>query len=66
MNNNKVLRFIIVVMLIAVVLALILTSIKQTLGNTDIVKNDVRIQKVIDMLVEEAKLVEPSKDDSEA
>ncbi|HJG66214.1 MULTISPECIES: stressosome-associated protein Prli42 [Staphylococcus] len=27
MNNNKVLRFIIVVMLIAVVLALILTSI---------------------------------------
>ena len=41
-------------------------DIKQTLGNTDIVKNDVRIQKVIDMLVEEAKLVEPSKDDSEA
>ena len=41
-------------------------DIKQTLGNTDIVKNDVRIQKVIDMLVEEAKLVESSKDDSEA
>jgi trigger factor len=41
-------------------------DIKQTLGNTDIVKNDVRIQKVIDLLVEEAKLVEPSKDDSEA
>ncbi|WP_459469894.1 trigger factor [Staphylococcus cohnii] len=41
-------------------------DIKQTLGNTDIVKNDVRIQKVIDMLVDEAKLVEPSKDDSEA
>ncbi|MCE5033132.1 MULTISPECIES: trigger factor [Staphylococcus] len=41
-------------------------DIKQTLGSTDIVKNDVRIQKVIDMLVEEAKLVEPSKDDSEA
>src|SRR5699024_11378790 len=40
-------------------------DIKQTLGSTDIVKNDVRIQKVIDMLVEEAKLVEPSKDDSE-
>ena len=41
-------------------------DIKQTLGSTDIVKNDVRIQKVIDMLVEEAKLVESSKDDSEA
>ena len=41
-------------------------DIKQSLGNTDIVKNDVRIQKVIDMLVEEAKLVEPSTDDSEA
>lgn len=41
-------------------------DIKQTLGNTDIVKNDVRIQKVIDLLVDEAKLVEPSKDDSEA
>ncbi|MCD8891492.1 trigger factor [Staphylococcus nepalensis] len=41
-------------------------DIKQTLGNTDIVKNDVRIQKVIDLLVEEAKLVEPSKEDSEA
>ena len=38
-------------------------DIKQTLGNTDIVKNDVRIQKVIDLLVDEAKLVEPSKDD---
>lgn len=41
-------------------------DIKQTLGNTDIIKNDVRIQKVIDLLVKEAKLVEPSKDDSEA
>lgn len=41
-------------------------DIKQTLGNTDIVKNDVRIQNVIDLLVKEAKLVEPSKDDSEA
>lgn len=41
-------------------------DIKQTLGNTDIVKNDVRIQKVIDLLVDEAKFVEPSKDDSEA
>lgn len=41
-------------------------DIKQTLGNTDIVKNDVRIQNVIDLLVKEAKLVEPSKDDAEA
>ncbi|NLK11910.1 MAG: trigger factor, partial [Staphylococcus equorum] len=32
-------------------------DIKQTLGNTDIVKNDVRIQNVIDLLVKEAKLV---------
>ncbi|EHM72568.1 trigger factor, partial [Staphylococcus pettenkoferi] len=37
-------------------------DIKNTLGNTDIVKNDVRIQKVIDLLVDEAKLVEPSED----
>ena len=41
-------------------------DIKQTLGNTDIVKNDVRIQKVIDLLVDEAKLVEPAKEDKEA
>lgn len=41
-------------------------DIKQTLGNTDIVKNDVRIQNVIDLLVKEAKLIEPSKDDTEA
>src|SRR5699024_4470448 len=41
-------------------------DIKQTLGNTDIVKNDVLMQKVIDLLDEEAKLVEPSKDDTEA
>jgi trigger factor len=41
-------------------------DIKQTLGNTDIVKNDVRIQKVIDLLVDEAKLVEPAKEDEEA
>ncbi|MBF7016897.1 trigger factor [Staphylococcus durrellii] len=41
-------------------------DIKQTLGSTDIVKNDVRIQKVIDLLVDEAKLVEPAKEDEEA
>lgn len=41
-------------------------DIKQTLGNTDIVKNDIRIQKVIDLLVDEAKLVEPTKEDEEA
>ena len=40
-------------------------DIKQTLGNTDIIKNDVRIQKVIDLLVDEAKLVEPSEDDKD-
>ena len=40
-------------------------DIKNTLGNTDIVKNDVRIQKVIDLLVDEAKLVEPSKDNKD-
>ena len=40
-------------------------DIKNTLGNTDIVKNDVRIQKVIDLLVDEAKLVEPSEDDKD-
>ncbi|MBI5974204.1 trigger factor [Staphylococcus canis] len=42
-------------------------DIKNTLGNTDIVKSDVRIKKVIDLLVNEAKLVdEPTQDkDSE-
>ncbi|MDK8290185.1 MAG: trigger factor, partial [Staphylococcus lugdunensis] len=33
-------------------------DIKNTLGNTDIIKNDVRIQKVIDLLRDNAKLVE--------
>ncbi|WP_432371097.1 trigger factor [Staphylococcus chromogenes] len=32
-------------------------DIKSTLGNTDIVKNDVRVKKVIDLLVNEAKFV---------
>lgn len=36
-------------------------DIKSTLGNTDIVKNDVRVKKVIDLLVKEAKLVEATK-----
>ncbi|UEX90999.1 trigger factor [Staphylococcus ratti] len=41
-------------------------DIKATLGNTDIVKNDVRVKKVIDLLVKEAKLVDaPKKEDSE-
>ncbi|CAD7359528.1 MULTISPECIES: trigger factor [Staphylococcus] len=40
-------------------------DIKNTLGNTDIVKNDVRVKKVIDLLVDEAKLVE-AKEDNEA
>ena len=30
-------------------------DIKNTLGNTDIIKNDVRIQKVIDLLRDNAK-----------
>ncbi|MGV3244166.1 trigger factor [Staphylococcus sp. 11261D007BR] len=39
-------------------------DIKNTLGNTDIVQNDVRIKKVIDLLVDEAKLVDaPEKED---
>ncbi|AYU55439.1 trigger factor [Staphylococcus debuckii] len=40
-------------------------DIKKTLGSTDIVKGDVRVKKVIDLLLDEAKLVEPSKDDEE-
>ncbi|HJE00762.1 trigger factor [Staphylococcus auricularis] len=40
-------------------------DIKKTLGNTDIIKNDVRIQKVIDFLVDEAKLVESSEANKE-
>ncbi|WP_105985400.1 trigger factor [Staphylococcus chromogenes] len=41
-------------------------DIKSTLGNTDIVKNDVRVKKVIDLLVNEAKFVEGTqKEDDE-
>lgn len=40
-------------------------DIKRTLGSTDIVKGDVRVKKVIDLLLDEAKLVEPSKDDED-
>ncbi|MGZ1847297.1 trigger factor [Staphylococcus argenteus] len=38
-------------------------DIKNTLGNTDIIKNDVRIQNVIDLLRDNAKLVEGTKED---
>ncbi|MEN2031854.1 trigger factor [Staphylococcus hominis] len=38
-------------------------DIKQTLGNTDIIKNDVRIQKVINLLRDNAKYVDSAKDD---
>ncbi|MGC7686552.1 trigger factor [Staphylococcus epidermidis] len=38
-------------------------DIKSTLGNTDIVKNDVCIQKVIDLLRDNAKYVEATKED---
>lgn len=38
-------------------------DIKQTLGNTDIIKNDVRIQKVIDLIRDNAKYVESTKED---
>ena len=38
-------------------------DIKSTLGNTDIVKNDFRIQKVIDLLRDNAKYVEATKED---
>jgi len=38
-------------------------DIKQTLGSTDIIKNDVRIQKVIDLLRDNAKYVDSAKDD---
>ena len=38
-------------------------DIKSTLGNTDSVKNDVRIQKVIDLLRDNAKYVEATKED---
>ncbi|KDP13011.1 trigger factor [Staphylococcus chromogenes] len=41
-------------------------DIKATLGNTDIVKNDVRVKKVIDLLVNEAKFMEATqKEDDE-
>lgn len=38
-------------------------DIKQTLGNTDIIKNDVRIQKVIDLIRDNAKYVESTKEE---
>lgn len=38
-------------------------DIKQTLGNTDIIKNDVRIQKVINLLRDNAKYVDSAKED---
>lgn len=38
-------------------------DIKNTLGNTDIIKNDVRIQKGIDLLRDNAKFVEGTKED---
>lgn len=38
-------------------------DIKNTLGNTDIIKNDVRTQKVIDLLRDNAKFVEGTKED---
>lgn len=38
-------------------------DVKNTLGNTDIIKNDVRIQKVIDLLRDNAKFVEGTKED---
>ncbi|MGF3987465.1 trigger factor [Staphylococcus aureus] len=38
-------------------------DIKNTLGNTDTIKNDVRIQKVIDLLRDNAKFVEGTKED---
>ncbi|HFV7513568.1 TPA: trigger factor [Staphylococcus aureus] len=38
-------------------------DIKNTLGNTDIIKNDVCIQKVIDLLRDNAKFVEGTKED---
>ncbi|HFQ1447591.1 TPA: trigger factor [Staphylococcus aureus] len=38
-------------------------DIKNTLGNTDIIKNDVRIRKVIDLLRDNAKFVEGTKED---
>ncbi|QLK85962.1 trigger factor [Staphylococcus sp. 17KM0847] len=42
-------------------------DIKKTLGNSDLIKNDIRVRKVIDLLVGEAKLVDaPAKEDSEA
>ncbi|MDO5374568.1 MAG: trigger factor [Staphylococcus rostri] len=37
-------------------------DIKKTLGNSDLIKNDVRVRKVIDLLVSEAKLVDAPKD----
>lgn len=40
-------------------------DIKKTLGSTDIVKDDVRVKKVIDLLLDDAKLVEPSEDAEE-
>ncbi|UXR77430.1 MULTISPECIES: trigger factor [unclassified Staphylococcus] len=37
-------------------------DIKKTLGNSDLIKNDIRVRKVIDLLVAEAKLVDAPAD----
>ncbi|AVQ32956.1 trigger factor [Staphylococcus muscae] len=37
-------------------------DIKKTLGNSDLIKNDVRVRKVIDLLISEAKLVDAPAD----
>lgn len=40
-------------------------DIKKTLGNTDLIKGDVRVKKVIDLLVDNAKFVEGKEDNKE-
>ncbi|WP_412521036.1 trigger factor [Staphylococcus simulans] len=40
-------------------------DIKKTLGNTDLIKGDVRVKKVIDLLVDNAKFVEAKEDNKE-
>ncbi|UXR72551.1 MULTISPECIES: trigger factor [unclassified Staphylococcus] len=40
-------------------------DIKKTLGNTDLIKNDVRVRKVLDLLISEAKLVDAPADSEE-
>ena len=60
---KKILKYLMKILIKSEQFNISVEDIKSTLGNTDIVKNDVRIQKVIDLLRDNAKYVEATKED---